>query len=90
MNEELRNEIIRRWQGGVSMRRAQWLFGGVSPAVRQSSRIVWSKFPGCTAALKAFTVFSSASGLSSSLCASSRMLAASCAGSKGKAQRDPF
>ena len=36
------------------------------PSVRQSSRMVWSKVPGRTAALKSATVFSSAAGSSSS------------------------
>ena len=46
------------------------------PSVRQSSRMVWSKVPGCTAALKSVTVFSSAAGSSSSLPASSAIVGA--------------
>src|SRR3972149_4691165 len=42
--------------GGRSIGSAQWLFGGSSASVRQSSRLAGSKEPGRTDRLKASTV----------------------------------
>src|SRR5260221_5651233 len=55
------------------MARAQWVLGGVSPSVAQSSRMVWSNVPGRSAALNRATVASSAAGSSARSVASSPM-----------------
>ncbi len=58
-------------------------FGGVSPSVRQSSSVCALKVPGCTAALKSATTFSSLPASRPMIPASSAMLSARCGAKTG-------